>query len=143
MKNLTIIFGLLLCGLLLCMDTVGYAQQSAPDLIAENLFPPELIMQHQQALGLSDEQKQYFKTQIREIQKLLTEAQWRLEDGVEKLAATLKADKLDEPRVLGQLEKLLLNESDVKRLQMTLLIRLKNKLTPEQQAKLMALRRSK
>ena len=130
---------LLVGGLLLLAASVARAQGAD---LSENLFPPELIMQHQQALGLSEEQKNFFKTEVRKTQVLLTEAQWKLEDAVEKIAALLKSDqaKIDEPTVLAQLDKVFALEQDIKRTQMVLLIRLKNKLTPEQQARLRELK---
>lgn len=129
------------CGLLLLLLVASVAWANESDL-SENLFAPELIMQHQQALGLSEEQKNFLKTEIRKTQAQLTEMQWKLEDGVEKLAALLKSDqaKLDEQTITAQLDKVLALEQDIKRTQMVLLIRLKNKLTPEQQTRLRELK---
>ena len=104
--------------------------------LSENLFAPELIMQHQQALGLTEEQKSFFKAEARKIQTQLTELQWKLEDGVEKIVAMLKPDRIDEQAVTAQLDSVLNLEREIKRTQMAFLIRLKNKLTPEQQTRL-------
>ena len=130
---------MIVCALLLLAVLVARAQEAD---LSENLFPPELIMQYQQALGLSEEQKNYFKTEIRKTQVLLTETQWKLEDGVEKIAALLKTDQtqINEQTVIAQLDKVLSLEQDIKRTQLVLLIRLKNKLTPEQQARLRELK---
>lgn len=128
---------MMVCVLLLLAASVVRAQEAD---LSENLFSPELIMQNQQALGLSEEQKKYLKTEIRQTQVLLTQAQWRLEDGVEKIVALLKPDQMDEQKVIAQLEMVLNMERDIKRTQMVLLIRLKNKLTPEQQARLRELK---
>ncbi|MFN0109331.1 MAG: Spy/CpxP family protein refolding chaperone [Blastocatellia bacterium] len=116
-----------------------FARAQQPDL-AENLFAPELIMQHQQAIGLNEEQKNFFKTEARKTQTQLTELQWKLEDAVEKIGAMLKPDRIDEQAVTAQLENVLNLEREVKRTQLSFLIRLKNKLTPEQQSKLRELR---
>lgn len=130
---------MIVCMLLLLAAPVARAEETD---LSENLFPPELIMQYQQALGLSEEQKNYFKTEIRKTQVLLTEAQWKLEDGVEKVAALLKPDQkeINEQAVIAQLDKVLSLEQDIKRTQLILLIRLKNKLSPEQQARLRELK---
>ena len=119
----------------LLMLAVPFVRAQETDL-SENLFAPELIMQYQQALGLSEQQKNFFKTEIRKTQVLLTETQWKLEDGVEKITALLKSDQIDEQAVSTQLDKVLSLERDIKRTQLVLLIRLKNKLTPQQQAQL-------
>ncbi len=69
-----------------------------------------------------------------------TELQWKLQDEMEKLVVLVKQPHVDEQQVLAQLEKLLAAEREVKREQVTLLVRIKNKLTPEQQGKLAELR---
>ncbi|MBS1788498.1 MAG: periplasmic heavy metal sensor [Acidobacteria bacterium] len=128
---------LLVIGLMVLAATIARAQ--GPDL-AENLFAPELIMQYQQAIGLTEEQKNYFKTEARKTQTQLTELQWKLEDAVEKFATLLKADRIDEQATTAQLESVLNLEREVKRTQLAFLIRLKNILSPEQQARLRELR---
>jgi Spy/CpxP family protein refolding chaperone len=104
------------------------------DAFARNFYPPELIMQKQEALQLSEEQLTYFKTEMRRAQLNFTELQWKLQDEAEKLANLAKAQKPDETAILAQLDKVLSAEHDVKRAQLTLLVRIKNKLTPVQQA---------
>src|SRR6266436_1595250 len=94
----------------------------------------------QDPIGQSAEQKEYFKTEIRQAQLKFTELQWKLQDDMEKLVALVKQPHVDEQQVLAQLEKLLAAEREVKREQVTLLVRIKNKLTPEQQGKLSELR---
>jgi Spy/CpxP family protein refolding chaperone len=116
------------------------AQQPEQDPIGQSFFAPELVIQHQEAIGLSAEQKDYFKTEIRQAQLKFTELQWKLQDEMEKLVTLAKQPHVDEQQMLAQLEKLLAAEREVKREQVTLLVRIKNKLTPEQQAKLAELR---
>ncbi|HET7006105.1 MAG TPA: periplasmic heavy metal sensor [Candidatus Binatia bacterium] len=132
---------LLLPTLLLLFNpaTLG-AQQPPSDPLGENLFPPELVMQHQQSLGLSEEQKTFFKTELRQAQALFTELQWRLQDEMEKMVALVKQDRVDESQTIAQLDKILNLEGDIKRRQIALLIKIKNGLTPEQQVKLRELR---
>jgi Spy/CpxP family protein refolding chaperone len=59
---------------------------------------------------------------------------------MEKLVSLVKQNHVDEQQVLAQLDKVLAAEREVKREQVTLLVRIKNKLTPEQQGKLVELR---
>jgi len=138
MKHLTMTSSLLLP---ILVAAATYAQQPASDPLGENLFPPELIMRHQQSLNLSEEQQAYFKNELREAQKRFVDLQWKLEDETEKLIALVKQTQVDEAQTLAQLDRLLNAEREIKRAQIALLARLKNKLTPEQQAKLMELRR--
>ncbi|HEY0703575.1 MAG TPA: periplasmic heavy metal sensor [Candidatus Acidoferrales bacterium] len=129
-----------ICALLLFSAGAARAQQPDQDPIGQSLFPPELVFAHQEAIGLSDEQRDYLKTEIRQAQLKFTEDQWKLQDEMEKMAALIKQPRVDEQQALAQLEKVLAAEKVIKREQVTLLVRIKNKLTPEQQAKLSDLR---
>ncbi|SRR6266849_4524488 len=129
-----------ICALVLTLAGLMRAQQPGEDPFGKNFFAPELVMQHQEAIGLTEEQKTYFKTEIRQAQVKFTELQWKLQDEVEKLVAIVKQPRIDEPLLLAQLDKVLAAEREVKRAQVTLVARIKNKLTPEQQAKLDELR---
>src|ERR1035438_4894102 len=81
------------------------------------LYPPELVMQNQQTLGLTDDQRAYFKTETRQAQTRFTELQWSLENEVEKMVSLAKQPKVDESQVLAQLEKILGFEREIKRAQ--------------------------
>jgi Spy/CpxP family protein refolding chaperone len=99
-----------------------------------SLFPPELIMQNQQALRLTDEQRAAMLTEIQRTQTQAAPIAWRLQAAMEQLGAVVRQDHVDEVRVLAQLDSALALEREMKRAQITLLVRLKNQLTPEQQA---------
>jgi Spy/CpxP family protein refolding chaperone len=116
------------------------AQQPDQDPIGQSFFAPELVIQHQEAIGLSAEQKEYLKTEIRQAQLKFTELQWKLQDEMEKLVSLVRQPRVDEQQVLAQLERVLAAEREIKREQVTLLVRIKNKLTAEQQGKLLELR---
>ena len=131
---------MLACVILVLSSSFAGAQPSGPDPIAENVFPPELIFQQQQAIGLTDGQKEFLRGEVRQAQAKMTDLQWQLSDEVDKLAALLKQDVVDEQRAIGQLDRILAIERDIKRAQIGLVVRLKNRLTPEQQAKLRELR---
>ncbi len=131
---------LCVCAVFLFAAGAAHAQQPEQDPIGQSFFAPELVIQHQEAIGLSAEQREYFKTEIRQAQLKFTELQWKLQDEMEKLVTLAKQPHVDEQQILAQLEKLLASEREVKREQVTLLVRIKNRLTPEQQAKLAELR---
>src|SRR5260370_29503257 len=124
------------CAAFLFATGAARAQQPDQDPIGQSFFAPELVIQHQEAIGLSAEQKDYFKTEIRAAQLKFTELQWKLQDEMEKLVALAKQPRVDEQQVLAQLEKVLAMEREIKRQQATLLVRIKTKFTPEQQATL-------
>ncbi len=131
---------LCLCAVFLLATGVARAQQPDQDPIGQSFFAPELVIQHQEAIGLSAEQKEYLKTEIRQAQLKFTELQWKLQDEMEKLVTLVKQPRVDEQQVLAQLERLLAAEREIKREQVTLLVRIKNKLTADQQGKLLEMR---
>ena len=131
---------LCICAMFLFAAGAVRGQQPDQDPIGQSFFAPELVIQHQEAIGLNAEQKDYFKTEIRQAQLKFTELQWKLQDEMEKLVSLVKQPRVDEQQVLAQLEKVLAAEREIKREQVTLLVRIKNKLTPEQQGKLLELR---
>lgn len=111
-----------------------------PDPLGQSFFPPELVMQNQQAIGLSDEQKSYLRTEIRDAQMKFTDLQWKLQDEAERMVSLVRQPHVDEQQALAQLEKVLSVEREVKRAQIALLVHIKNRLTPDQQGKLEELR---
>ena len=128
------------CALLLFAAGGLRGQQPDQDPIGQSFFAPELVIGHQEAIGLSDEQKAFFKTEIREAQVKFTDLQWKLQDEMEKLVALVKQPRVGEKESLAELEKVLALEREIKRAQVALLVRIKNKLTPEQQSKLVEIR---
>jgi Spy/CpxP family protein refolding chaperone len=106
------------------------------DPLGDSMFPPDLIMQHTRDLGLTDEQKSYMRAEIQKTTMRFNELQWQLQDSMEALHATMKANPVNEQLALSQLDKVLDTEREIKRLHFGLAISLKNKLTPEQQEKL-------
>lgn len=69
-----------------------------------------------------------------------TELQWKLQDETEQLHEALKGSSVNEQQALAQLNKVLDIEREIKRLQIGLGVRLKNRLTPEQQSQLQRMR---
>ena len=112
----------------------------ADDPFADAMFPPEIIMQHQRELALTDEQKTFMRGEIQRTTTRFNELQWQLQDAMEALHETMKSNSVNEPLALSQLDKVLDSEREIKRLHMELAIRIKNKLTPDQQTKLLSMR---
>ena len=106
-----------------------------------NMFPPEMIMQNQRELGLTDQQKTFMRTEIGKTSARFNDLQWQLQDAMEVLHETMKANQVNEQQALAQLDRVLETEREIKRLHMELAIKIKNNLTPEQQQKLHSMRR--
>jgi len=106
----------------------------------ENVFPPGLIMHHQADLGLSDTQREAITKQMEDSQKSLVTLQWDVERESEKLGKLLEPGHIDEAAALRQVDQAMSAEERLKKAHLTLLIRIKNLLTPAQQEKLRQLR---
>ncbi|HEU5185498.1 MAG TPA: hypothetical protein VFU01_13065 [Gemmatimonadaceae bacterium] len=126
-------------GLLLAATPLLAAQEPEPDF-ARHLFAPELVMKHQQAIKLTAEQRSSITQEIREFQLKIVDLQWKMQDEAQKLNALVEGAKVDEPQTLAQVDRVLGIEREIKRAHMTLLVRIKNQLTKEQQAELASLR---
>jgi Spy/CpxP family protein refolding chaperone len=153
---------LVLVGALVVVSLFGvalvYAQQPQPaaqpqlvqephpphppmDPLGEAMFPPDMIMQHTRELNLTQEQKTFMRAEIQKTTTRFNELQWQLQDAMEALHEIMKSDSVNEQQALAQLDKVLDAEREIKRLHIGMAIRIKNQLTPEQQAKLHAMHR--
>src|SRR5437762_13001543 len=136
---------LLVAGVLLSVVLTSAQQPQPPqpenDPLGEAVFPPELVMQHQREIGLTDEQKVYMRGEIQRVTVRFNELQWQLQDAMEALASTMKESAVNEQQALAQLEKVLDAEREIKHLHIGLAIHIKHRLTPEQQAKLQVIKR--
>lgn len=130
---------LLPCLLIVCATALAQ-QPPGPDPIAENLFPPDVVLSNQKAIGLDDAQRNYVRSEVLKAQTRFTELQFQLQDAMETLVGLLKQNPVDGAQVMTQLDKVLNAEREVKRTQIALMVRIKNKLTPEQQVRLRQLR---
>lgn len=116
------------------------AAPSIDDPIARTLYEPELIMKHRRAISLTDEQRDAISRLIRELQGQVVSLQWELQDHVESLAGELARPRVDLDRARDRLERVMQTERRIKEGHLTLLVRIKNLLTPQQQQTLNRLR---
>ena len=126
--------------MLLLFATAALAQE---DPIAQQLFPPELIMAQSQKLHLDDKQRTTIKSEVQRAQSKFFDLQWELKEASDTMVQLLQQTPVEEARVLEQADKVMGYEHDIKKIQLTLLIRIKNALTPEQIAQLKQLRPAK
>ena len=107
-----------------------------PDPLAHLMFPPDMIMSHARQLNLTDEQKSFMRGEIQKTTATFQELQWKLQDQMELFHETMKSTSVNEQQALAQLDKVLDIEREIKCLHIGLAVRLKNRLTPEQQDQL-------
>jgi Spy/CpxP family protein refolding chaperone len=125
--------------LLLLLATPLFAED---DPMARYLVPPDLIMGHSQELGLQEKQRAAIKAEVQRAQAKFIDAQWDLKEESEKMLHLLQQTPADEARVLEQADRVMALEREIKKTQLSLLIRIRNVLTPEQFAKLEEIRRA-
>jgi len=111
-----------------------------PDPMHDVMFPPDMILGHSRQLNLTEDQKAYMRAEIQKTSTSFNELQWNLQDQMELLHEMMKAPSVVEEQVLGQLNRVLDIEREIKRLHFGLAVRLKNRLTPAQQEQLQKLR---
>ena len=107
-----------------------------PDPLHDVMFPPDMIMGHARQLNLTEDQKTFMRGEIQKTTTSFQELQWKLQDQMEQLHEVMKAPTVNEEQALAQLNKVLDIEREIKRLHFGLALRLKNRLTPEQQEEL-------
>jgi Spy/CpxP family protein refolding chaperone len=112
------------------------AEEGGDDPFARYLFPPDRIMSHSLEIGLEDAQKAAIKNEVQKAQSKFTDAQFELQAEGEKMIRLLQEKPVDEARVLAEVDRILAVEKEIKKAQITLLVRIKNILTPAQQARL-------
>jgi len=123
-----------------CAACWGQSPQPSGDPVGQELFSPELVMQYHQEINLTEVQSKAIKDEIQKAQAKFLDMQWDAQSETEKLTQLLKARPVDETAVLAQVDKVLDREREIKKTQLSLLIRIKNVLTDAQQKKLMELR---
>lgn len=121
--------------LLLLIATAAFAQQPPQpqdDPIGQQLFPPELIMSQSQRLHLDDKQRTAIKNEVQNAQSKFFDLQWQLKEASDAMVELLQQTPVDEKRVLEQADKVMGYEREIKKIHLSMLIRIKNSLTPEQ-----------
>jgi TonB-dependent SusC/RagA subfamily outer membrane receptor len=111
---------------------------SAPgdDPFARYLFPPELVMSNQQTINLTDRQRTAIQDAMKEAQGKFLDLQFKMSGEGEKLQRLLQGSTIDESKLLEQVDRVLTFERDIKHAQLTLMARIKNQLTEQQQVEL-------
>lgn len=106
------------------------------DPFGPNFFSPELVMNHQSDIALKDSQRQTIIDEIKKTQSNLIEVQFKMKAATQDLVSILSTTKVDEAKAIAALQKLTKIEEEMKTMHVTIMIRIKNTLTKEQQEKL-------
>ena len=107
----------------------------------DELYPPDQILQNQVALDLTDDQLAVLKRLLMETHNSTLDIQFALQRAAEGLHAALAVPHVHERDALAAADKVMQLETAMKKAHLTLMIRVKNLLTLDQQRKLDAMRR--
>lgn len=127
---------------LLCAGPAPAEPAPADDPLARFLFPPDKVLGHSQEIGLDEAQRQSIRGELQKAQARFLDSQFEMQPETEKMVRLLQEKPVDEAKVLAQADKVMSLEREVKKTQLTLLIRIRNLLTSAQQAKMSELQRT-
>lgn len=108
--------------------------------VESHLYPAELVMDHQAAIGLTDAQRAAIRAELQRSQAELVDAEIELRAHRESLAGLVDGARVDEERAMEAAARVADGERGIKLDHLRLLLRIKNHLTEEQQQTLDRLR---
>jgi Spy/CpxP family protein refolding chaperone len=115
-------------------------QEKKDDRLEKALFDPQLVLKHARDIGLTSQQRSTIMDAIKKIQVELVPLQLDMAEPALEMVEMLEEQTVDEAAAVAKADKVLKIENEVKKMQMMLLIRIKNALTKEQQSRLRVLR---
>ena len=121
-----------LCFVLLSTGALAQGQGPQKDVFKGKLFAPNIILEHQDELGLSKEQFTAIRAAVVEVQTNVAEHEWDLREAYQNVLSNLDDSPIDEDKVLKNVQAALQAENEVKKQQVAMLIKLRNLLTDEQ-----------
>ena len=111
------------------------------DVFQGKLFAPNVILEHQDELNLTKEQFTRIRAAVVEVQANVAEHEWDLREAYQRVLSDLDKNPVDADQVLEHVQAALAAENEVKKLQVAMLIKLRNLLTEEQMDYLRSVRK--
>lgn len=112
--------------------TAASAADAKDDVFKGKLFAPNVILENQSELSLSKQQFTEIRKAVVEVQANVAEHEWDMAEAYQNVMAELDKSPISEEQVLEYVGAVLRAENEVKKLQVAMLIQLKNLLTEEQ-----------
>ena len=127
--------------LALCCTALAQAQIAEGNIakrkaLMMGLYPPDMIMRHQQRLGISDQQRREITDAVKRFQSEVADLQWDLQGEQQDLKQILAGHPIPLDDTLTKVEGVLNAESEFKQAHFRLLITIKNVLTADQVAQI-------
>lgn len=125
---------------LMAVATPAVAQEKKDERFEKAFFDPQLVLQRAKDIGLTPQQRSAILEVIKKAQIELVPLQMDMAEPALELVELIEEAKVDEAGALAKADKMLKIENEVKKVQMGLLIRIKNLLTKDQQDRLRGIR---
>ena len=117
----------------ICLSSgISAAAEPKQDVFKGKLFAPNVILENQAELSLSKQQFTDIRRAVVDVQANVAEHEWDVRAAYQNIMAELDRTPIDEQQVLEHVGAALKAENEVKKMQVLMLIRLKNLLTDEQ-----------
>lgn len=114
----------------------GPQLQPPPDPTREHLFPPELVLENQEAISLTIEQRRAVEEALRQMRPRVVEQERRLRQETATFEGILGEDRASHERVVTQFDRVAEAEKQLRRTHLELLLAIKEALSADQQIKL-------
>ena len=110
------------------------AQEDKGEPFKGKLFPPNVILEHKDQLNLTKQQFTEIRAAVVEVQAGVAEHEWDMAEAYQAMMAELDRETIDQAVVLEHAEAALRAENEVKKKQISMLVKLRNLLNNEQVA---------
>ncbi len=131
----------LLCAVLLFTALPFAANGEEDPAFMQRLFAPELILENAKAIELSSSQRQLMMKELKATQLRATEAEFGVYEAALLLNELTEAAEIDEKAMIEAARQVFQAEGLIKEAHLTLLVRMRNALTPAQREKLIEIRK--
>lgn len=125
---------------LMALTSPALAQEKKDDRFEKAFFDPQLVLQRAKEIGVTPHQRTAILDVIKKAQVELVPLQMDMAEPALELVEMIEETKIDEAAALTKADKMLKIENEVKKVQMSLMIRIKNLLTKDQQDRLRIIR---
>ena len=105
---------------------------SPHSLMSGQLITPSAIMHNQERLNLSRKQSEAIKKEMRKFQSEIVDVQWDMNAATAALRKALSKEQLDTEDALKKVDAVLSAENKLKKMHLSMLIRIRNVLSTEQ-----------
>ncbi len=118
---------------LLLLPAGAAAQHAGHESLEQHVFTPEAVMRAGDHIDLSSDQRAAITEAIRDFQRNELELEWEMQDENQRLVELMRTARVDETAALAQAAAVMDVETRVKQAHLSMLVRIKNLLTVEQQ----------